>query len=131
MPNHEKIEINSDALVPANNLRNNSLQKRSLKEAVTEIIKRISQELIAAHREGSHDIITAIPITFSIPNMSNKDSQRVIWAKIIEELISKQYRVWISPSKDTCRLKITWMSADDINDVKYQMQIIAKHKGEF
>lgn len=129
--NPDKIEINKDALVPANNLRNNSLQKRSLREAATEIIKRISQELITAHREGLHDIITEIPITFSIPNMSNKDSQRVIWSKVIDELKLKKYRVWISPAKDTCRLKITWMSPDDETEVKYQMQIIAKHKSEF
>jgi hypothetical protein len=127
----DKIEISKDALVPAHSLRNNNLQRRSLKESVTEIIKRISQELITSHREGSHSIITTIPITFSIPNMSNKDSQRVIWAKVIEELIAKNYRVWISPAQNLCKLKITWMSPEDETEIACQMQLIAKHKENF
>lgn len=131
MSSGDKIEISKDALIPASNLRNHNMQKRNLKEAVTEIIRRISQELIAAHKEGLHDVITEIPITFSIPNMYNKDSQRVIWSKIIEELKEKSYRVWIAPTKDTCRLKITWMSPEDETEVKYQMELLAKHKGKF
>jgi hypothetical protein len=125
--NFDKIQISKDALITANSLRNNNLQKRNLKEVITDIIKRISQELIIAHREGSHHIITTMPITFSIPNMSNKDSQRYIYASVIDELIAKDYRIWISPGKDTCQIKITWMSPDDESEIKYQTQIIAKH----
>ena len=123
----EKINISNDALISANSLRNNNLQKKNLKEVIIDIIKRISQELVDAHREGCHHIITNIPITFSIPNMSNKDSQRYIWASVIDELLSKNYRIWISPGKDTCRIKITWMSQDDETEIKYQNQLIAKH----
>jgi hypothetical protein len=122
-----KINISSDALITANSLRNNNLQKRNLKEVITDIIKRISQELIDAHREGCHHIITSIPITFSIPNMTNTDSQRYIYASIIDELIAKDYRIWILPGKDSCKIKITWMSPDDESEVKYQTQLIAKH----
>ena len=125
--NFDKIQISKDALITANSLRNNNLQKRNLKEVITDIIKRISQELIIAHREGIHHIITTMPITFSIPNMSNKDSQRYIYASVIDELIAKDYRIWISPGKDTCQIKITWMSPDDESEIKYQTQIIAKH----
>lgn len=127
----DKIDISNDALIHANNLRNNNLQKRQLKEVITDIIRRISQELIIAHREGKHHIITSIPITFNIPNMSNKDSQRFIWSSIIDELKSKSYRVWISPSKDTCQVKITWMSPDDETEVKHQMNLIVKHTHQF
>jgi acid stress-induced BolA-like protein IbaG/YrbA len=126
-----KIKISNDALVTANSLRNNNLQKRNLKEVITDIIKRISQELISAHREGSHHIITTVPITFSIPNMSNTDTQRYIYASVIDELISKDYRIWISPGKNICRIKITWMSPDDETEIKYQMQLIAKHTNKF
>jgi hypothetical protein len=123
----DKIEINKDALVPAQNLKNNNLQRRHLKEIITEIIKNISQELILAHREGRHDITTNIPTSFSVPNMSNTDSQRFIWASIIEELLAKDYRVWISPSKDICRMKITWMSPEDETEIKHQMNLIIKN----
>jgi len=127
----DKVDIAHDALIHANNLRNNNLQKRQLKEVITDIIRRISQELIVAHREGRHHVITSIPITFNIPNMSNKDSQRYIWASVIEELKSKSYRVWISPTKDTCRIKITWMSQDDETDELHQMNLIIKHSKSF
>jgi hypothetical protein len=123
----EKIDIRNDALIHANSLKNNSLQKRQLKEIITDIIKRISQELISAHREGKHLIITNIPITYSISNMTNKDSQRVIWSNIIDELKSKSYRVWISPNSNTCNVKITWMSDDDESDIENQLQLIVKH----
>ena len=128
---YDKIEISKDSLIHANNLRNNNLQKRQLKEVITDIIRRINQELIIAHREGKHDIITNIPITFSIPNMSNKDSQRYIWANIIDELKSKSFRVWISPAKDTCLVKITWMSPEDETEVLHQMNLIIKHTHAF
>jgi len=127
----ERIQLSKDALVTANSLRNNNLQKRNLKEVITDIIRRISQELIIAHREGSHHIITTMPITFSIPNMSNTDSQRYIYASVIDELISKDYRIWISPGKDVCKIKITWMSPEDETEIKYQMQLIAKHTKKF
>ena len=123
----DKIEISKESLIPAQKLKNNNLQRRHLKEIITEIIKRISQELILAHREGKHDIITNVPTTYDIPNMSNSDSQRFIWASIIEELILKEYRVWISPGKDLCRMKITWMSPDDETEVKHQMNLIIKN----
>ena len=127
----DRIQLSKDALVTANSLRNNNLQKRNLKEVITDIIRRISQELIIAHREGSHHIITTMPITFSIPNMSNTDSQRYIYASVIDELISKDYRIWISPGKDVCKIKITWMSPEDETEIKYQMQLIAKHTKKF
>jgi hypothetical protein len=127
----DKIDISNDALIHANNLRNNNLQRRQLKEVITDIIKRVSQELIEAHREGKHDVITSIPITYSISNMSNKDSQRFVWASVIEELLAKSYRVWIFPSKDKCRIKLTWMSPEDEIDIKYQLNIIAKCTKQF
>ena len=127
----DKIKISSEALGSAFLLRNNNLQRRHLTETITDIIRRINQELKIAHREGKHFIITTIPITFEIPNMSNKDSQRVIWANIIDELNAKHYRTWICPQKNKCRIKITWMSPDDESEVKHQINLIIKHTKEF
>lgn len=127
----DKIQISESALISALNLRNNNLQRRQLREIITDVIKRISQELILSHREGCHHIITTIPTTFDVANMSNKDSQRYIWANIIDELLTKHYRVWISPKKNACRIKITWMSPEDESEIKHQTNIIAKHIGHF
>jgi hypothetical protein len=129
--NTNKIQLSDNALIPALNLRNNNLQKRQLREIITDIIKRISQELVVSHREGKHFIITTIPTTFDVPNMANRDSQLCIWSNIIDELISKNYRIWINPQKNECRIKITWMSPEDESEIKYQMQLIAKHSDKF
>ena len=126
----EKIKISSDALVYANALKNNNLQKRQLKEEITNIIRRISEELVIAHKECKHDIITTIPITFSIANMLNRDSQCVIYASVLDELINKNYRAWINLKSDECRVKITWMSSDDELEIKYQTNLIAKHTSD-
>jgi hypothetical protein len=125
------IKISNDLLIPANNLHTNNLQRRQLKEVITDIIKYISRELIEAHKDGRNDIITNIPIIYSITNMSNKDSQRFVWYNVIEELKSKGYRVWIFPSADKCQIKITWISPEDETDIKNQLNIIAKHSKQF
>ena len=127
----DKIKISDNALGSAYLLRNNNLQKRHLTETITNIVRRINQELKVAHREGKHYIITTIPITFEIPNMSNKDSQRVVWANVIDEIIAKHYRIWISPQKNICRIKITWMSPEDESEVRHQINLIIKHTHNF
>lgn len=126
-----KIEISNDTILNASSLRNNNIQRRHIKENITEILKRLNQELITSHREGKHFIITTLPITFDIPNMINKDTQRLIWSRVIEFLIEKNYRVWINPTKDSCRLKITWMQEVDEIDINDQNNIIIKHTKTF
>ena len=122
----DSIELNNDLLIDANKLRNNNLQKRQLREAITDIIRTISDELKEAHKEGKHFIVTNIPITFTISNMVNAESQRFIYSHIISELKKKHYRVWISAQKTYCRLKITWMSPEDETEAKKQHDLIAR-----
>ena len=129
--NSDKITISESALIPATKQRNNNLQNRQLREIITDVIKRINQELILAHREGKHFVITTIPTTFDVANMANKDSQLCVWANIIDELKLKNYRIWIQPKKNVCRIKITWMSPEDESEIKYQINLIAAHTKSF
>jgi len=122
-----KIEISADMVINANSLRNNNIQKRHIKETITEILKRLNQELINAHREGKHFIVTTLPITFDIPNMNNKDTQRLIWSRVLEYLLEKKYRVWINPTNDSCKIKITWINEVDEIDIANQNRIIINH----
>jgi hypothetical protein len=126
-----KMEITPDIVINANALRNNNIQKRHIKESITEILKRLNQELINAHREGKHFIITSLPITFDIPNMINKDSQRLIWSSILNFLLEKKYRVWINPTNDSCKIKITWINEVDEVEISEQNNIIIKHTKNF
>lgn len=125
------MEITPDIVINANALRNNNIQKRHIKESITEILKRLNQELINAHREGKHFIITSLPITFDIPNMINKDSQRLIWSSILNFLLEKKYRVWINPTNDSCKIKITWINEVDEVEISEQNNIIIKHTKNF
>ena len=129
--NINSFTMSDDILINANSLRNNNIQKRQIKENVIEILRRLNQELITAHREGKHDILTTLPITFDISNMVNKNSQRVIWSKVIEYLIKKKYRVWINPANDSCKLKITWVNETDESEIKMQNNIIIKNTKNF
>jgi hypothetical protein len=124
-------DYSNEIIMDANNLKKNNIQKRNIKNNMVEILRKINDELAIAHKEGHHSIITSIPIIYNIPNMSNKDSQRYIWSSIIEVLESKNYRVWINPSADSCRLKITWMAIDDENEIKYHTKLLAAHSRQF
>ena len=126
-----KLKISNNIITSAHSLRRNNIQKRILAEIVTDILKNINQELVTAHRNGCHNIITTIPITFNVNNMSNTDSQRHIYSSIIAELISKNYRIWISPGKNECRIKITWMSPEDETEINEQMQLIVTYTKPF
>ena len=125
------INISDDVLINARSLRNNNIQKRQIKENIVEILRRLNQELITAHREGKHNIITTLPITFDISNMINKNSQRVIWSNVIDFLSKKKYRVWINPSNNSCKLKITWINEEDENEINIQNNIIIKNTKTF
>jgi transcription elongation factor GreA-like protein len=114
-------------LIAAEKLRSSNSQKKYIRDAVISIIKQINEELKDAHSTGTHNIITDIPITFSVPNMSNKVSQKRIYSKIIEFLTMRGYRVMIHINSSLCRLKITWMSSADESELKKQAELIGRH----
>lgn len=111
-------------LVDAKTLKNNSTQKRYIEEIIHDIILKINSELKLARKNGEHYIISEIPIIFDIPNMTTKDAQRSIWAQTIDILRKKNYIVYINHTKNSCRLKITWLAADDEAKIQNQMDIL-------
>ena len=120
-----------DIVVDANKLRHSSIQKKAIKDNISEILKKINDELVVAHREGGYSIITTMPIIFDVPNMSNKVSQRIVWFHVMKHLIDKHYRISINPSKDFCRLRITWITQEDEQLILHQTQVIAEHTQRF
>ena len=125
------FDISHEILIDANRLRNNGVQRRQIKEIVIDILKKINDELRAAHIEGKHMIITEIPIIFDISNMNISDARRSVWSSVISSLKSKNYRVWISPSSDYCKIKITWISEEDELIFRSQKEILQKHTKQF
>lgn len=125
------FEVSNDVLCNANNLRNNGIQKKQIKENVIDILRKINEELRTAHMEGKHIIVTEMPIIFDIANMNNSDAQRAIWANVVSILKAKQFRVWICPKRDYCKLKITWISEEDELLFQSQKNILEMHTREF
>lgn len=111
----------------AKSLGQNNIQKRALRNTTVEILNRLDEELKIAFHEGKRNIITTLPIIFSIPNMPDKDAQRIIWSNIINSLIKRDFRVWINPIKSTCVLKVTWLSNEDEAETSRQMDLLVKH----
>lgn len=127
----ENYTCRDDIITDAKKLRHSNIQKKALKENITEILRKINEELITSHREGSYSITTTMPTIFDVPNMSNKVSQRLIWYQVIKHLLEKNYRVNINPTKDFCRMQIIWITQEDEELISHQTQLIADHTKRF
>ncbi len=125
------MEISDDLLIDAKCLRNNNVQKRQIREVFVDILKRIDEEVKIAHQEGRHELVTELPIIFGISHMSEKTAQRAIWYKVIEYLKNKNYMIAINPREDTCLLRLTWFSAEDMAEIRHQSDVIAIHTKPF
>lgn len=117
-----------DEIIPdANVLQKNASQKRQLQEFVIEILKRLRDELRVARQMGGFELSTTLPIQFEVPNIKNRDCQRIVWASIIKILKSKGYRVKIHPQEKKCALQVKWLSREDEQEVAEQMSMLAEH----
>lgn len=121
----------SNIVKDANALRNSNVQKKHIQEIVSLLLKEINEKINIAHRDGHHYIITELQFIFDIPNMSNADAQRKIWARIINTLEMKKYRVWLKTTDNRCYLKITWFSAEDESETRTECEILESHRGIF
>lgn len=128
---NDKELVCRDIVIDANKLRHSNIQKKALRDNIVEILRKINDELIVSHREGSYSIITTMPIIFDVPNMVNKASQRIVWYHVIKSLLDKNYRININPSKDFCRLQITWITPEDEQLISLQTNVIAQHTKRF
>lgn len=118
-------------LIDANVLKQNNLQKRQIADYMNEIVLKINSEIKAARRDGNHTIITEIPIVFDIPNMENKDAQRIVYSNTISMLKRKNFNTQINITPDACRVKISWLSAEEDALVKQQLKLINDNTGKF
>ena len=112
------------SLIDAKILKNNDIQRGRIHDNVIEIMREIDDEIKESHREGLHHIVVPIPICFDIPNMTNANAQLAIWSTIIKVLKEKNYRAWINYDKDSCRIKITWISESDESELMERKHIL-------
>lgn len=112
-------------------LKGSNAQKRYIDDYLNSIIIQINTSLKMAKHSGAHCIIEEIPIVFDIPNMSNAESQRIIWSKVIETIQKKGFLVKINSNKDVCRLKIAWVSPVEEQEIRNQIKILQDSAGDF
>lgn len=120
-----------DILVNATLLKSNSTQKRHIEDYVRDIILKINTELKQAQRDGNYHIITEIPFIFDIPNMKNKDAQRIIWTKAIEIIKNKNFDVRIDFDQNKCRLKISWLDQEQRANIDRETHLLNECTGKF
>ena len=117
----------SKILIDAEVLKRSSEQKEFLKKTINHILRSLMDDIKKAKQAYKNSVDTSLPITFSVPGLSNKDSQRIVWFNVIKELNASNYRVKIKPSKDKCTLRIIWVSEEEEMVIREQMDLIASH----
>ena len=113
--------------VKANSLKNNSSKNKLIQKEITSILGSIDDEIKISYDKDDYSVNVSVPITFSIPYMSNKNAQRVIYSKILESLISRDFNVKIHLSDDKTIFNITWLSDEEKKDIEYQNILLAKY----
>jgi hypothetical protein len=108
-------------------LKSNENQKKAIAKDTQAILAQIDDELKAAHEQGRHTASVSVPTIFSIPYMSNADTQRIVYYKILISLIDRGYTVDITLGKDSSVFNVTWLNEDEMKEIAEQNTLLAKY----
>lgn len=108
-------------------LKTNPNKLIAVMKEVKAILGRVDEEIKNAYDRDECKVNVSLPITFSIPYMSNKNAQRVIYCKILISLLDRGFIVNVFMSSDQTIFLIKWLSEDEEKDVEQQNALLAKH----
>jgi hypothetical protein len=108
-------------------LKTNENKMKSIMKEVNSILGHIDEDIKRSHDQDKNYTIVSVPITFSIPYMSNKNAQRIVYYKVLESLINRNYDVKISLETDKTCFVIKWVSDEEEKDIRMQNLLLAKH----
>lgn len=108
-------------------LKNNDLQKKAVMKEVNTIISRADSDIKIAHEQGKHNVLITVPVLFQIPYMSVRDAQRIIYYKILQSLLSREFDVKISIRSDVCLFDVTWISSEEQHEIDLQNALLAQY----
>jgi hypothetical protein len=111
----------------ADTLKSNEAQKRAINVEVRQILEHIDDKLKIEREDGTHGISVTVPIMFSIPYMSNKNAQRIIYYKILKSLLDRGFEVKIKLEEKKSTFLITWVSAEELAEIEEQNALLAQH----
>jgi hypothetical protein len=113
--------------IKANVLKSSESQKKAIAKEVNCILAHLDDELKVAHEQGKHFVSATVPITFSIPYMSNTDAQRIVYYKVLTSLIDREFNVKVQLEDNATIFHVRWLSDDEEKDIELQHSLLAKH----
>lgn len=122
------LRLPDDILIKADTLRRNTQQDREINELVMDIIKNCNDEIHKVHQTGKREMKVQLPYTFNIPDMTNADSQRRIWATVVQIMVNAGYDVKIEFDQGNCVLYCNWLSQKDKSDIALWDNVLKKHR---
>jgi len=111
----------------ASALKNNDAKKKAINKELKGILAHIDDELKIAHDQGKHEIVVSVPITFSIPYMSNTEAQRIIYYNIISSLLDREFIPSIELKNNATLIHITWLTNEERHEIHVQNALLAKY----
>ena len=108
-------------------LKTNAAKLKSIMKEVNNVLGLIDENIKNAYDQDLSKVVVSVPLLFSIPNMSNKNAQRVVYYKILESLINRNYDVKICLEKDRTSFIIKWISDEEEKEKQLQNLLLAKH----
>ena len=108
-------------------MKTNENKMKSVMKEVNSILGHIDESIKNAHDQDKNHVVVSVPITFAIPYMSNKNAQRIVYFKILESLLNRNYDVKISLETDKTCFIIKWISDEEEKDIHIQNLLLAKH----
>ena len=111
----------------ANVLKTNPNKIKAVMKEANAILGRIDDEIKTAYERDESKVNVSVPITFSIPYMSNRNAQRNVYAKVLESLLDRGYIVHIYMVPDQTIFMINWLSEDEEKEIEVRNALLAKH----
>jgi len=108
-------------------LKTNPNKLKAIMKEVTSILGHIDDEIKTAYETDCNDVVVSVPITYSIPYMSNRNAQRIIYYKILDSLLERGYHVNIHMEPDRTVFYIKWLSNEEEQEADIQNALLAKH----
>lgn len=114
--------------INADQLKVNPGKNQAIAKEVSNILAHIDDEIKTAYQNDAHNVVVSVPITFRIANMSNSNAQRIVYYKILESLLNRNFIPEIELEKDKVLFHIRWLTEEEEKEIVEQNLTIAKHR---
>jgi hypothetical protein len=117
--------------VSARELKKIEFDEAIFDETINEILVYIEDHIRRAHSDKKNYVVVAIPYIFNISGISDHDARLVVYARVIQEVKDKGFKVRICIKNKTSDKKallgITWKSYLDTKKLSELETIINAH----